>query len=107
MNPLPRVTMSRSFVQQMSDGDTIEEAYLVARVYQALSQKEAARAAYLKALSGAPERLDWRRELAEVLYQDGRLSEARAHLLIILSRRPQDDAAKSLLTAVSAELRGR
>lgn len=65
-----------------------------AKLHQALSQPEAAIEAYEQALDRQPLQAPWRLQLAHLLFQQGRLAEARRQLTTLLGLHP--DHAEAL-----------
>jgi O-antigen ligase/tetratricopeptide (TPR) repeat protein len=77
---------------------------LRAWLYRSLGKAEEAQASYHLALARDPEQVAWRYELAELLHQQGQLSEARQELLTILQEQPRHKDAARLFEVVSREL---
>jgi tetratricopeptide (TPR) repeat protein len=80
------------------------ELHTRARVQQALGQADEALGSYRRLLAREPLHAGWRQEYARLLYQEGRLREARTELLTILAQDPRHAAARQLYTIVTREL---
>jgi O-antigen ligase/tetratricopeptide (TPR) repeat protein len=76
-----------------------------ARVHQSLGQTAAMMAAYEALLALEPYETNWRLEFARILYDQGRLIDARRELLIVLDQQPQNTQARDMLTIVTRDLR--
>jgi tetratricopeptide (TPR) repeat protein len=75
-----------------------------ASIHRSLGQPEEALAAYREALAREPQQVGWRYEFAKLLYQQGRLQEARHELLIILGQQAGHAQARELFEAVTREM---
>jgi O-antigen ligase/tetratricopeptide (TPR) repeat protein len=73
-------------------------------VQKALGQATEASAAYRALLAREPLNPGWRVELAQLLYQEGELNEARSELLTALSSEPKHAQARALLLVVTKEI---
>jgi tetratricopeptide (TPR) repeat protein len=80
------------------------EWHLKASSHRELGQAAEALTAYQAALRRQPRRLDWRYELAELLYDQGRFGEARQELLTILALQPGHEKAPKLLEVVTRKV---
>jgi len=85
-------------------GERPERQRLRGRVLQALGRPAEALAAYATAVRLAPDRTAWRFELAQLLYQQGQLAEARDQLLLLMTAQPGHAEGRALLDAVQREL---
>src|SRR5436190_22709867 len=71
-----------------------------ARLHTLLKQPEEAVAAYEAALAKQPEQYAWRFEMAKLLFDQGRIQDARRELTMILGQQPNYAEAKKLLDEV-------
>jgi tetratricopeptide (TPR) repeat protein len=83
-----------------------EDLHLRAVAHAALGRTREAVADYQAALSQGPRQVAWRYELAQLLYRDGRLSDARRELEQILKQQPDHPPARELLRSVERQLTG-
>lgn len=77
---------------------------LRALVHGDLGQPAEALTAYESALAREPLQVGWRYEFARLLYQQGRLQDARRELLTVLGQQPGHTQALELLEAVTRDL---
>jgi O-antigen ligase/tetratricopeptide (TPR) repeat protein len=77
---------------------------LKAQTHKSLGQPAEALAAYQELLAREPRQAEWRYELAQLLYEQGRLQEARRELHVVLAQQPAHAAARALLSVVIREL---
>ena len=77
---------------------------LKAFLLNALGRPAEAASAYEELVLRNPGRVEWRLEFARLLYEQGRLREARRELLTIVAQRPTHAAARQLLAEVDREL---
>jgi hypothetical protein len=64
-----------------------------------------ARQSYRAAVSKEPSRLDWRLEFAELLYQEGKLEDAKNELHFIIGQNREHTEGKKLLLKILAQER--
>jgi tetratricopeptide (TPR) repeat protein len=81
-----------------------EQLHTRATAHKHLGQHEQAVAAYHELLAREPENSAWRCELAQVLFEQGKLEEARRSLAIVLTQQPGHAQARELLGLVVHEL---
>ncbi len=81
-----------------------EELHVKAQVHEGLGQTDEAVAAYDVLLAQDLRQVEYRHELARLLFTSGRLERAHGELLNILSQQPGNGAARELLAAVAHEL---
>lgn len=81
-----------------------EDYRLQAQILLALARPSDAVRAYQSAVALGPRHLDWRMQLAELLYTQGRLPEAREQLAVILTANARHREAGVLLETVEREL---
>lgn len=83
---------------------TIGELHTKAMVHKSLGQPAEAVAMYQTLLARQPLQVAWRYQFAHLLYEEGRLREARAELLTVLAQQPRHGQAFELLTIVTKGL---
>jgi tetratricopeptide (TPR) repeat protein/O-antigen ligase len=74
-----------------------------AEIYRDLGQPDEAIAAYRAALALAPAQASWRFDMARLLYEQGRLPDARRELRAVRAQQPGHQEAGELLRAVLRE----
>ena len=84
---------------------TPKEIRTKALCYQGLGRGEEAVQMYKTLVQREPSQANWRFELAQVLYQDGRLEEARSELATVLAQQPANTDAYKLWTQVLQDQR--
>jgi O-antigen ligase/tetratricopeptide (TPR) repeat protein len=80
-----------------------KQLYLKARIYELLNQPDEALAAYRAALTREPRQVEWRLEMARLMYRQGRLGEAEEELGQILNDQQGHGGAIALLNQVLRE----
>jgi hypothetical protein len=70
----------------------------------ALGRPADAAAAYEELVLQEPGRVEWRLEFARLLYEQGRLRDARRELLTVVAQQPTNAGARELLTEVDRKL---
>lgn len=83
---------------------TADDLHLKGQVYSALDRPAEALAAYREALAREPLQVEWRYELAELLYQQGGAEEAYRELLTVLGLRPDHGPARELREAATRRI---
>jgi tetratricopeptide (TPR) repeat protein len=81
-----------------------KDLHTKALILCARDRLQEATAAYGSALVHEPRQVNWRLELARLLYRQKRLREARRELIIVLSRQPENKDARGLLSIVEREI---
>jgi O-antigen ligase/tetratricopeptide (TPR) repeat protein len=87
--------------KQPADSLKPEDRHAQALAYSSLGQWQEAVFAYQAALSRAPHQVTWRYELAELLYQAGRVYESRRELVSLLQQQPGHTQARQLYEVVT------
>jgi tetratricopeptide (TPR) repeat protein len=80
---------------------TGEDFRVRALAHAGLGQRPEAGAAYEAALAREPGQAAWRLEYAKLLYDDGRLPEARHQVLVVLAQEPGNAQGRALLDQVT------
>lgn len=80
-----------------------EDLVLQGRILDNLDRPADAVLAYQRALMLEPERLEWRMQLAELLFRQRNLAEARQQLVLIVTAQPNHRDAHALLDAIEQE----
>ena len=80
------------------------EHVLVARALWERDTPDKTVKAYQRALALAPRQIDWRYELATVLYEQGNIADARRELHFVLGRDPAHAEAQGLMENIYQEL---
>jgi tetratricopeptide (TPR) repeat protein len=81
-----------------------DDMHQKALVLYGLGHSKEAQAAYREALLRKPQQLDWRYELAGLLFQQQRFRDARQELHTILALQPKHAPAQTLLARVEHEI---
>ncbi len=107
--PLPEQTASRSpFLQQAlaliqrqnKDNLDADQIHIAALLYRTLDNRTEAVEQYQAALRIRPMQIEWRYELAEVLYELDRLRDSHRELVTILHHQPEHAKARKLYDIV-------
>jgi O-antigen ligase/tetratricopeptide (TPR) repeat protein len=96
----PLLEKAAELLQEPPGPQTAADWHTLASTHAALGQVEPALAAYRTALDREPQQAGWRLELARLLCEQRRFSEARGELLTILATQPGNGQAKALLETV-------
>jgi tetratricopeptide (TPR) repeat protein len=78
-----------------------EDLHVKAVIAQAVGEHEQALEAYFAALLRAPDELDWRCELAELLFEMDRIDDCHRELVTVLRQRPNYSRAMRLYKVVT------
>jgi O-antigen ligase/tetratricopeptide (TPR) repeat protein len=81
-----------------------EDLRAKARALKGLGSPEEALAVYRQLLQQQPLETAWRFELAQILYEEHKLEDARRELVVILAQQPKNPPALELAALVSHEL---
>jgi O-antigen ligase/tetratricopeptide (TPR) repeat protein len=100
----PFLEKAARLLEGSSNGLTPEGLHTLAVTRKQMGQPQEAVAAYRKLLVQRPRQADWRYELAQILYEQGELEEARRELVLALTQQPKHAQARELLTLVSREI---
>jgi O-antigen ligase len=97
----PLLEKALALLEQPPGPQTAAELHTLASTHAALGHLEPAVAAYRLALEKEPQQVGWRYELASLLCDQRRFSEARRELLTILATQPGHGQARGLLETVA------
>jgi O-antigen ligase len=100
----PLLEKALALLEQPPGPQTAADLHTLATTHAALGQAEPAKAAFRLALEKEPQQLGWRYELARLLCEQRRFSEARTELLTILAAQPADAQARGLMETVARGL---
>jgi predicted Zn-dependent protease len=81
-----------------------KDSHTQAMVFKALGQTAEARTVLQSLVARKPRQLNWRYEFAQLLYEEGKLQEARTELLTVLAQQPAHREAHELLSITTQEL---
>jgi len=97
----PFLDKALAILEQKPGSLSLEDLHIKAVVQKHLGHPVEAMGAYKDLLARDPLQLTWRYEFAQLLYEEGRLAEARAELLFVLAQKPRHREAYELLTIVT------
>jgi tetratricopeptide (TPR) repeat protein len=100
----PFLEQALAILDQQTAPLTADDLHGKAQVLDSLGHPAGAVAAYEAALQLDPQQAGWRFALARLLYQQGRLQEARRELRTVLSQQPKNTRAQELLDGISREI---
>jgi tetratricopeptide (TPR) repeat protein len=93
----PFLEKSLAALRRKGPALSTDDWYVKAQVHKLSAQPQLAIEAYRAAIAREPRQVGWRYELAEVLYHEGSLQQARRELETILLQHPNYAPAKRLL----------
>jgi tetratricopeptide (TPR) repeat protein len=93
----PFLEAARTLLASDTAGNTAADTlYIEATAHRSVREWERAIERYRAALNRQPGRVDWRYELAELLFEQQRANESRDELVIILRQQPDHERARQL-----------
>src|SRR5207248_2410889 len=95
----PFLEKALAVLAQMPAPLSAEDLHVKAAALENLGQAQEAAREYRAALLSRPREVEWRYELAGLLYQDRQLQESRRELLTVLAQHSGHQEARALLEA--------